>query len=126
MLSLSNILGLVNVIRSSVKNLPLALGLSNFHSLDCSAFLELILSHRRQHCQDIACAPTNRMSLRSANQLQHLTSNVVGGCFNRFFIAAIQPIEGDMEEVVADAISNTTCSHEHRATQSWPRGIISL
>ncbi len=34
------------------------------------------------------------VSLSLANQLQHLTSKVVGGRLNRFVIAAIRPIEG--------------------------------
>ncbi len=61
MLSLSSIFGLVNVLRLSVKDFPLALGLSNFtlQTAPLSLSSSPILSHRRQHCQDIACALTN-------------------------------------------------------------------
>jgi hypothetical protein len=53
-----------------------------------------------------------KLKLNSANQLQHLTSEVVREWLNRFIVVVIRPIKGDTEELAADATSITACSHE--------------
>ena len=122
MMSLSDIISVINVLLGR-QVFPLASWPSNFHSSYCSAF-PYHLAFPDHLTLASATAPPRispvpqkiELNLNSANQLQHLTSKVVGEWLNHFFFVLIRPFEGDAEEVAADATSITACSHECTAT----------